>query len=480
MDKTGATFLSSMLARENRFQAFSSFDHWFDEIKSNSDFRVSPINFDDMKQWSLNSAGSLAHNSGRFFSIEGIDVDLNTRFSATWDQPIINQPEVGLLGILTKQFSGVRYFLMQAKIEPGNVGMVHLSPTVQATYSNIRKVHGGQSQHYIEYFQENGKSAVVVDQLQSEQGARFYKKQNRNVIIDVTEEVPVKDGFHWLTLREIKLLLQRNNIVNMDSRSVLSCIPGFRTDTSGGKDTDVLELLSKEYPGIQLDDFSCEIIKSSQNTGNTHVDHSEIDAWLAAIKRKYPIKSRLKQLLDLNDWEIHDDKIRHKSEPFFSVIAVNVQASSREVTEWDQPLLKDDALGLIGFITRTIDNKMHFLVQARVEAGSRLSIELTPTVSCSNYHYKWKKWNRDYAFLEYFMDPDPMTVICDTIQSEEGGRFYQYQNRNMIVQVAHIDDSEIPDNFIWMSLYQIEEYQKLGLCTVDTRTLLSSLFLRFT
>ncbi len=479
MDKIGASFLDSMLTRENRFQAFSGFDRWFDEIKSDIDFTVSQINFDDMRQWTFNSDGRLAHTSGRFFSIEGIDVDLNTGFSTTWDQPIINQPEVGLLGILTKEFSGVRYFLMQAKIEPGNVGMVHLSPTVQATFSNITKVHGGQSQNYIDYFQDNRKSVVIVDQLQSEQGARFYKKQNRNVIIDVTEEIPVKDGFHWFTLREIRLLLERNNIVNMDSRSVLSCIPGFRPDSSCGSDRDLLDLLSKWYPGFQLDYFSREIIKSSQNTGNTHADHSEINAWLAAIKQKYSINSRLKILPDLNDWEMHDDNIKHKSEPFFSVIAVNVMASSREVTEWDQPLLKDDALGLIGFITRIIDNKMHFLVQARVEAGSRLSIELSPTVSCSNYQYKWKKWNKDYAFLKYFMDPDPNTVFCDTIQSEEGGRFYQYQNRNMIVLVDHVDESEIPENFNWMSLYQIEEYQNVGLCTVDTRTLLSSLFLRF-
>jgi oxidase EvaA len=469
-----------MLASENSFQHFSEFDHWFDEIKSSVDINVSSINFDQMKQWSFNSAGNLSHNTGRFFSIEGIDVDLNTRFNASWDQPIINQPEVGLLGILTKVFYGVRYFLMQAKIEPGNIGMVQLSPTVQATYSNLKKVHGGQSQHYIEFFQEDGKSSIIVDQLQSEQGARFYKKQNRNVIIDVVEEVPTKDGFRWLTLREIKLLLERNNIVNMDTRSVLSCIPGFRTSTGGGKNTDMLELLSKEYPAIRLDDFSCEIINSSQNTANTYIDLAEIDAWLATLKQKYSITSKLKPLLDLNDWEISDNEIRHKSEPFFSVIAVSVQASSREVTEWDQPLLKDDALGLMGFITKKINNKIHFLVQARIEAGSRLSIELSPTVSCSNYHYKWKRWNEEYAFLKYFMDPEPATVIYDSIQSEEGGRFYQFQNRNMIVQLDDIDDSELPENFIWMSLYQIEEYQKRGLCTVDTRTLLSSLFLRIT
>lgn len=480
MDKIGASILGSMLTSENSFQHFSEFDRWFNEIKSSLDVNVSSIDFDKMKQWSFNSTGNLAHNTGRFFSIEAIDVDLNTRFSASWDQPIINQPEVGLLGILTKESYGVRYFLMQAKFEPGNIGLLQLSPTVQATLSNMKKVHGGQSQHYIEFFLEDGKSSIIVDQLQSEQGSRFYKKQNRNVIIDVVEDVPVKDEFRWLTLREIKLLLERNNIINMDARSVLSCIPGFRTSSSGGNSTDMLELLSKEYPTIQLDDFSCEIINSSQNTANTCVDFAEIDTWIATLKQKYSIKSKLKSLRDLNDWEILDNEIRHRSEPFFTVIAVNVQASSREVREWDQPLVKDDAFGLMGFITRKINNKMHFLVQARVEAGSRLSIELSPTVSCSNYLYKWKRWNEEYAFLKYFMDPEPATVIYDSIQSEEGGRFYQFQSRNMILQLDDIYDSEIPENFIWMSLYQIEECQKRGLCTVDTRTLLSSLFLRFT
>jgi oxidase EvaA len=49
---------------------------------------------------------------------------------STWSQPIINQPEVGYLGFIVKKINGVMHFLIQAKIEPGNVNCVQLSPTI--------------------------------------------------------------------------------------------------------------------------------------------------------------------------------------------------------------------------------------------------------------------------------------------------------------------------------------------------------------
>ena len=42
--------------------------------------------------------------------------------------------------------------LMQAKMEPGNVNPLQLSPTVQATRSNYTQVHRGTGTRYLEYF----------------------------------------------------------------------------------------------------------------------------------------------------------------------------------------------------------------------------------------------------------------------------------------------------------------------------------------
>ena len=142
-----------------------------------------------------------------------------------FEQPIVNQPEIGVLGILAKRFDGVLHFLLQAKMEPGNIDLVQLSPTVQATRSNYTRVHGGKRPRYLDFFLQRGVNRVLVDQLQSEQGLFFLRKRNRNIIVETREDVPLHDDFHWLTLGQIKRLMQEPHTVNMDTRTVIAAVP---------------------------------------------------------------------------------------------------------------------------------------------------------------------------------------------------------------------------------------------------------------
>jgi len=114
---------------------------------------------------------------------------------------------------------------MQAKIEPGNINKVQVSPTIQATKSNFMQKHGGKKPAYLEYFINAAPSEIMVDQLQSEQSSRFYKKRNRNVILIVDEPISESTTHKWMTLGQIKKLMRYDNLVNMDTRTVLSCIP---------------------------------------------------------------------------------------------------------------------------------------------------------------------------------------------------------------------------------------------------------------
>ncbi|GHT88650.1 hypothetical protein FACS189474_4250 [Bacteroidia bacterium] len=139
-----------------------------------SDIKQIPIK--DIKGWSYQE-GKICHQSGKFFSIEGIRILTNYGLVSQWDQPIINQPEIGFLGFIVKKFNGIIHFLVQAKIEPGNLNIVQLSPTLQATRSNYTRVHKGTSPTYLEYFTGEKNVDVLVDQLQSEQGARFLHKR---------------------------------------------------------------------------------------------------------------------------------------------------------------------------------------------------------------------------------------------------------------------------------------------------------------
>ena len=135
-------------------------------------------------------------------------------------------------------------------------------------------------------------------------------------------------------------------------------------------------------------------------------------------------------------------------------------------------IVKDLKIGLIGFLTKTINNIDHFLVQAKFEPGNIDIIDWAPTVSCSNYQ-EAEIINRDVRFLDIFLDNSKVSLKYDHIQSEEGGRFYHFQNRYII---AHLnDDIEItlPRNYRWITVGQIMELAKFGFFNIEARSLLA-------
>ena len=72
--------------------------------------------------------GEILNRKRSFFSIKGMRRFDNENFIS--EQPVIIQPEIGYLGIICKEIDGMINFLMQAKIEPGNINCVQISPTI--------------------------------------------------------------------------------------------------------------------------------------------------------------------------------------------------------------------------------------------------------------------------------------------------------------------------------------------------------------
>lgn len=472
-----SSFLLSALTEENRFQNIDEFKSWFNFRKRANYFSVEQIPFSKFDNWFFEKdSQNLVHKSGKFFKIHGIRVRTNFGPVKQWEQPIINQPEIGILGIITKKFNGIRYFLMQAKMEPGNVNIIQLSPTVQATKSNYTQVHKGKLPPYLEYFLDKTKSKILIDQLQSEQGSRFLKKRNRNMIVEVEEDIPVYEDFCWLTLGQIKRLLSIDNFVNMDARSVLSRIPfvdeGLRRyyESSSLYEADSLQIFGREITGFHKD-----LLVSMIDTKHALHSSDEIISWFTELKTKYELTVENIALKDVSGWIRTEKEIFHESKRFFSIIAVSVEAGNREVTSWTQPLLKHSQYGLIGFLVKKINGVLHFLVQGKVEPGNLDVVELAPTVSCSDAEYRMQQHDRP-PFLDIFMNAPPEYIRYSVIQSEEGGRFYHWQNRNMIVELPDSFSIEIPENYIWMTLNQIMEFTKFNnYFNIEARNILSCL-----
>lgn len=205
---------------------------WYLSIKGNASMKVEEIGVLDCKDWYLDkNDGYVKHISNKFFLVQGLKVtEAYDREVSNWDQPIIteNNYDIGLLGIIRKNFNSVPHYLVEAKSEPGNPGLVQISPTIQATSSNLNRVHLGRNPLYKEIFSNTNNNGffVVFDQLCTEDGGRLNNKKNRGMIVQASDEfdIPIYENFNWLSLFQIKKLISETDWVNPHVRSLISSL----------------------------------------------------------------------------------------------------------------------------------------------------------------------------------------------------------------------------------------------------------------
>ncbi|MEU9796572.1 NDP-hexose 2,3-dehydratase family protein [Streptomyces sparsogenes] len=437
----------SAATTEGAHLATGDFRDWLAERGRAHEFQVERIPFDRLDGWSFEeSTGNLTHRSGRFFTVEGLHVtERDGPYGdgpyADWYQPIIKQPEVGILGILVKEFDGVPHFLMQAKMEPGNPNLLQLSPTVQATRSNYTQAHRGAAVKYIEYFVGPGRGRVIADVLQSEHGSWFFRKSNRNMIMEATGDVPLLDDFCWLTLGQLGELLHQDHTVNMDSRTVLSCLP------------------------------------VPDPTGLALLPDTELLSWITGERSRHDVRADRVPLAGLPGWRRHETAIEHEDGRYFKVVAVAVRAGNREVTGWTQPLFEPVAPGVTAFLVREFGGIPHVLVHARVEGGFLDTVELGPTVQYTPENYAHLPEKERPLFLDTVLGAGPDRIRYGALHSEEGGRFLNAVSRCLLVDATEAEAPlDPPPGYAWATPAQLSGLVRHGhYLNVQARTLLACL-----
>ena len=213
---------------DNQINKLDYIIEWFNKKREESDMVVEEIGVKDLQKWKIQEeTGNLFHDSKGFFEIIGIKVS-NTFDREVgkegWTQPMIAKNPGGILGILMKKINGIPHYLLQAKAEPGNIGKLQLSPTLQATTSNLLKAHGGKRPLFAEHFNESNNLKIIYAKWQSEDGGRFHLKSNYNMIVEIKEDekLDIPDYFIWITLYQIKQLLKIENFVGPHVRGIIS------------------------------------------------------------------------------------------------------------------------------------------------------------------------------------------------------------------------------------------------------------------
>lgn len=461
MRKTICKVLESWANKKGNVNSTEELFAWIESLNKSTYVEIKECSLYDNDFWFYDDyMGEILNRKRSFFSIKGMRRFENEKFVS--EQPMIFQPEIGYLGIICKEFDGVLNFLMQAKIEPGNVNCVQISPTIQATKSNFMRAHGGKLPYYFEYFEQSQKYEVIYDQIQSEQGSRFYKKRNRNIIIIVNEDIEVHSNFRWMTLGQIKELMSVDNLVNMDTRTVLSGIPLIMSQLSDSEKSYIKSMFSDL--GFFESIFSTEPLDS---VCSVYQKLNNYKMFQEVVNTPVPLNQ-------LVDWKIDEYGITCLKEAPYMVRYYDISISGREVQHWSQPLFKSNGKAVFGLITKNIDGVTKYLVSVKPELGTFDKAELGPSVQrefisgagkndiVSNYFFECLNQKRG--------------ILTDVILSEEGGRFYHEQNRNVIIEADAQALSELPPDYLWVDYSGLNYMIQINNCiNIQLRNLLSLL-----
>lgn len=453
--------MESWALTENPMNSTEELLQWINEKNAETIVNIKkiPYIYDEADFWYYDEEnGEIRNKDSSFFQIKGLVKEVDGMI--VHEQPIIIQNEIGYLGIIAKVIEGVMYFLMQAKIEPGNINKIQISPTIQATKSNFMQAHGGKVPRYLEYFSDKNNYEIVVDQIQSEQSSRFFGKRNRNIIIIVDDEIEVYDSYKWMTLGQIKQLMRYDNLVNMDTRTVISCIPFALRDFSYKELAHIKGL------------FDQESFFNSMFFGNAGLQINKIYQYINEIKMLDKSIIRLVDLKSLKTWDILNGEWI-SDHAGFKVVFCDIEIEGREVRKWKQPLLEATGQSIFGLIYCCNRNKMEFLIHAKTEVGCFDKIEIGPSVQLEPDERE--KSLVDRLFIKkYKMKKN---IEFEGVFSEEGGRFYHEQNKNIIMKVDKCEFPEIlPSGYFWADFQTMNILIQFNNClNIQLRNLLAIL-----
>jgi oxidase EvaA len=401
---------------------------WIDRRRKLSNLKVQIIPINEIKNWKFNGI-SITHEKNSYFSIIGVEVIAEEKNDSSWEQPIILQQEIGEMSFL---IHGTK-ILIHAKTEPGNVNGTQIAPTIQATISNYKRVHGGDETKFLKYCMEPGDNhQKLSDSVQLEQGTRFMNKSNRNSIIRLQTGhllEDVDDRFKWVETQELFSLLETDYLINTDARSVLvSCN---------------WEVLTKNQIAFSPSTKSFEFKNILNKSYYQKVDDSIIATRLKEIQNKKKFSFRIKDLTEVKNWKVNDEVIIDDEQIEFAVRGFRVSTSDREVSNWEQPLVHNLSLGQVILYCQNQNGVLKFLLNAEIIIGGDETMVWGPSIQ--------------NTIVDTSIGFEGQTIHAECMQSDEGGRFYESRCLYQIIEISETEKNILnPETSYWASLAEIQ------------------------
>jgi len=199
---------------------------WRNKLQKNVKTVSKIINLNQCDDWFLDRNSNLYHKSGQFFKVQGVKTTgANNREVSAWTQPILTQKHGGVLAFISRQTKTFgTQFLIEAKLEPGDDSILRISPSFQATQSNMNRAHGGKLPKFFDIVMKRKGAELIYYTIHNEEGARFWKKSNWNVIVKLKDPYDLRikgKNYMWVSLKQIKKLGLKNSYINPFVKTIL-------------------------------------------------------------------------------------------------------------------------------------------------------------------------------------------------------------------------------------------------------------------
>lgn len=425
--------------------------NWLHSERQRQTFSIRETEGNIPKDWHLVD-GKLSHITGRFFNIVGIQ--WNSSENNFIHAPFIDQWEIGLLAIAIHHGRDTM-LLIDAKFEPGNVFGVDLAPTFQATKSNQDLAHNGRPSHLKELFLDSPNFLTFSNQ--SEQGSRFLNKWNSNAILELENKINPPPGMRGLTFSDIQTALLTSHTVNTDARSVLTCSNWSLWVKNS------LELFAQLPESLRK-----PAIKSFSNTPNKKLPQ-KLTKILKYNFQTYNIPYKICPLIEKQgSLKVHSTG----KDIGINIINLSANSSSREVTNWTQPLIQSKNTSTEILIGKIENKELKFFFRPVVEIGYKYQAQLGNSFSYSDAA-RHSNDNKEWFDVQIIISNSEL--LASVNQSDEGGRFYkQIVRYELLVIKNHGNLSEFDSQGHWLSLSNINMLSSIsGFFTNEARTTIS-------
>ena len=175
----------------------------------------------------------------------------------------------------------------------------------------------------------------------------------------------------------------------------------------------------------------------------------------------------------LPDWVVDDHGVTSHKKADFDVRFYSIEIAGRETQVWTQPLFKAKSKALFVLFTCIDNDVWEFLISLCPEIGCFDKVEFGPSIQIANS----ADYNGTDAAYSLFCEKEKTKsgFLIDVVLSEEGGRFYHEENRNVIVEIKK-NELALSNNSLWVDYATLNALiSNNNLLNIQLRNLLSLL-----